>query len=282
MTGGSVLLILVVVILVALVAVILKVGAFVVAQYEVGVVLTLGRFSGLRKPGLRFIIPVLQEMELVDMREITLDVSRIEVITKDNVLVRINSVLNYRVHDPAVAVLEVQDVAFSTKEYSQSALRSVIGQSDLDEVSNTEKITTLIKAAIDDKVTAWGVKVSSVDIKELEVDQAMVRQISRQAEAERDRRAKVIESEGELQAAHNLSRAAEILMASPGAMDLRKLGTLTQLGNGPSNTIVFEMPADLRRVISAFVGDDDEKPSEVDQRSLPALDFVSRSAKAED
>ena len=217
----------------------------IIQEYERGVVLTLGRFSGIRRPGLRFVIPVLQRMEKVDTREKVVDIQPQDIITKDNVLVKVNGVVYYRVHDARLAILDTADYDQSTKEMAQATLRASAGTHDLDELSDPERLSVEIQRNLEVKTEPWGIKVSNVEIKEVEVDKQMIRHISRQAEAERVRRAKLIESEGELQAAKNFLEAARIFAESPEAMQLRYLSTLTTIANERSSTIVFPFPTDL-------------------------------------
>lgn len=217
--------------------------ALVIQEWERGVVLTLGRFSGVRHAGLRFVVPVLQTIEPVDMRVKVIDVQPLEVITQDNVFVRVNAIIYYKVFDPRMAIIDVSDFAAVTKEMAQATLRNVIGGSQLDEIASPEgKVPSVIKEVLSTKTKEWGVRVTDVEIKEINVDPAMVRSISREAEAERNRRAVVIESKGELQAAENFAAAAKIINASPGAMQLRHLATLTDIAGDKTNTIVFPLP----------------------------------------
>ncbi len=217
----------------------------IIQEYERGVVLTLGRFSGIRRPGLRFILPVIQQMQRVDTREKVVDILPQDIITKDNVLVKVNGVVYYRVHDPRLAILDTADYDASTREMAQSTLRASVGTHELDELSDPERLSVEIQRVLEVKTESWGIKVSNVEIKEVDVDKQMIRHISRQAEAERVRRAKVIEAEGEKQAAEAFLDAARILSESPEAMQLRYLSTLTTIANERSSTIVFPFPTDL-------------------------------------
>ena len=220
----------------------------IIQEYERGVVLTLGRFSGVRRPGLRFILPVIQQMERVDTREKVVDILPQDIITKDNVLVKVNGVVYYRVHDPRLAILDTADYDASTKEMAQATLRASAGTHDLDELSDPERLSVEIQRALEVKTESWGIKVSNVEIKEVEVDKQMIRHISRQAEAERVRRAKLIEADGEKQAAQAFVDAAETLSSRPEAMQLRYLATLTTIANERSSTIVFPFPTDLAQM----------------------------------
>ncbi len=253
MSDYSIGLLIVLVIVAILLAVLAAASVRIVQEYERGVVLTLGRFSGIRSPGLRFVIPVVQQMELVDNREKVVDILPQEIITKDNVLVKVNGVVYYRVHDARLAILDTADFDASTREMAQSTLRSSVGTHDLDELSDPERLNVEIQRALEVKTEPWGIKVSNVEIKEVELAKEMVRAISRQAEAERVRRARVIEAEGERQSAEALLAAAETLSASPEAMQLRYLTTLGNIANERSSTIVFPFPTDLAQMIGTKV-----------------------------
>lgn len=253
MSDYSIGLLIVLVVVAILLAVLAAASVTVVQEYQRGVVLTLGRFSGIRSPGLRFVIPVVQQMELVDNREKVVDILPQEIITKDNVLVKVNGVVYYRVHDPRLAILDTADFDASTREMAQSTLRSSVGTHDLDELSDPERLNVEIQRALEVKTEPWGIKVSNVEIKEVELAKEMVRAISRQAEAERIRRARVIEAEGERQSAEALLAAAQTLSASPEAMQLRYLTTLGNIANERSSTIVFPFPTDLAQMIGANV-----------------------------
>jgi regulator of protease activity HflC (stomatin/prohibitin superfamily) len=244
MTFGVQLLI-VVVFVGILLAALAAASVVIIQEYERGVVLTLGRFSGIRRPGLRFVIPVLQKMEKVDTREKVVDIQPQDIITKDNVLVKVNGVVYYRVHDPRLAILDTEDYNQSTREMAQATLRASAGTHELDELSDPERLSVEIQRSLEVKTEPWGIKVSNVEIKEVDVDKQMIRHISRQAEAVRVRRAKLIESEGELQAAKNFLEAAKFFAESPEAMQLRYLSTLTTIANERSSTIVFPFPTDL-------------------------------------
>ena len=253
MSDYSIGLLIVLVVVAILLAVLAAASVRIVQEYERGVVLTLGRYSGIRNPGLRFVIPVLQQMELVDNREKVVDILPQEIITKDNVLVKVNGVVYYRVHDARLAILDTADFDASTREMAQSTLRSSVGTHDLDELSDPERLNVEIQRALEVKTEPWGIKVSNVEIKEVELAKEMVRAISRQAEAERIRRARVIEAEGERQSAEALLAAAETLAASPEAMQLRYLTTLGNIANERSSTIVFPFPTDLAQMIGTKV-----------------------------
>jgi regulator of protease activity HflC (stomatin/prohibitin superfamily) len=215
-------------------------------EYERGVVFRLGRFTGVRGPGLYFLIPFIERSVKVDLRVMTLDVPSQEAITKDNVTVKVNAVVYFRVIKPEDSVIKVFDHRFATSQISQTTLRSVIGQSELDEVlAHREKINQTLQRIIDEQTDPWGVKVSIVEIKEVELPQAMQRAISAQAEAERERRAKVVHAEGERQAAEQLAEAAKVMATQPIALQLRYLQTLTVIATEKTNTIVFPLPVDM-------------------------------------
>jgi len=215
-------------------------------EYERGVVFRLGRFTGVRGPGLFMIIPFIERSVKVDLRVVTLDVPSQEAITKDNVTVKVNAVVYFRVVKPEDSVIKVFDHRYATSQISQTTLRSVIGQSELDEVlAHREKINQTLQRIIDEQTDPWGVKVSIVEIKEVELPQAMQRAISAQAEAERERRAKVVHAEGERQAAEQLAEAAKVMATQPIALQLRYLQTLTVIATEKTNTIVFPLPVDM-------------------------------------
>jgi len=253
MSDYSVGLLIVLVVVAILLAVLAAASVTVVQEYQRGVVLTLGRYSGIRSPGLRFVLPVLQQMELVDTREKVVDILPQEIITKDNVLVKVNGVVYYRVHDPRLAILDTEDFNAATREMAQSTLRASVGTHDLDELSDPERLNVEIQRALEVKTEPWGIKVSNVEIKEVELAKEMVRAISRQAEAERVRRARVIEAEGEKQSAKALLAAAETLAESPEAMQLRYLTTLGNIANERSSTIVFPFPTDLAQLLGTKI-----------------------------
>jgi regulator of protease activity HflC (stomatin/prohibitin superfamily) len=236
-----------------LVAALAAASVVIIQEYERGVVLTLGRFSGIRRPGLRFILPVIQQMQRVDTREKVVDIQPQDIITKDNVLVKVNGVVYYRVHDPRLAILDTADYDASTREMAQSTLRASVGTHELDELSDPERLSVEIQRVLEVKTESWGIKVANGEIKEVDVDKQMIRHISRQAEAERVRRAKVIEAEGEKQAAEAFLEAARTLAEAPEAMQLRYLSTLSTIANERSSTIVFPFPTDLVQMFGARV-----------------------------
>ena len=219
----------------------------IVPEYERGVVFFLGRFQTVKGPGLIIIIPGIQQMIRVDLRVITMDVPTQDVISRDNVTVRVNAVLYFRVVDPERAIIQVEDYFAATSQLAQTTLRSVLGQHELDEMlSEREKLNVDIQGILDEQTDAWGIKVTNVEIKHVDLDESMVRAIAKQAEAERERRAKIIHAEGELQAADKLLAAAEIIAKNPRALQLRYLQTLNDMSNQQhGSTIVFPLPIEL-------------------------------------
>jgi len=218
----------------------------VLREYERGVVFTLGRFTSVKGPGLILLLPVIQQMVRVDLRVAVLDVPSQDVISKDNVSVKVNAVVYYRVVDPEKSVIQVQNVHQATSELAQTTLRSVLGKHELDELlSERDKLNNDIQEILDRQTDAWGIKVANVELKHIDLNESMVRVMARQAEAERERRAKIINAEGEEQAAQKLLEAARILGQAPEAMQLRYLSTLTTIGTQNSSTIVFPFPTEM-------------------------------------
>jgi regulator of protease activity HflC (stomatin/prohibitin superfamily) len=218
----------------------------ILKEYERGVVFLLGRFQKVKGPGVIIIIPGIQKMERVDLRVITMDVPTQDVISRDNVSVKVNAVIYFRIVDPEKAIIQVANVFEATSQLAQTTLRSVLGQHELDEMlAERDKLNADIQEILDRQTDAWGIKVSAVEIKHVDVDESMIRAIAAQAEAERSRRAKVIHAEGENQAAQKLAEAAKMLSSEGGALQLRYLQTLTEIANETSNTIVFPLPMDL-------------------------------------
>ncbi len=231
--------------IILLIAIFLALAIRILREYERGVMFTLGRFTGVKGPGLILMIPYVQQMVRVDQRTLVLDVPSQDVISKDNVSVKVNAVLYFRVVMPEHAVIQVENFAQATSQLAQTTLRSVLGKHDLDEMlSERDKLNQDIQEILDRQTDAWGIKVANVEIKHVDLDESMIRVIARQAEAERERRAKVISAEGEAQAAQKLLEAAEILSQRPEAMQLRYLSTLAQIGQN-SSTIVFPFPTDV-------------------------------------
>jgi regulator of protease activity HflC (stomatin/prohibitin superfamily) len=228
----------------------------VLREYERGVIFFLGRFDGVKGPGLILVWPIIQKMVRVDLRTIVLDVPKQDVISRDNVSVKVNAVVYFRIVDPAKAIIQVVNVFEATSQLAQTTLRSVLGQHELDEMlSERERLNADVQQILDASTDAWGIKVSHVEIKHVDLDETMIRAIAKQAEAERTRRAKVIHAEGEKQAAAMLVEAAKLLGADPRAIQLRYMQTLTELGNERTNTIVFPMPMDLLAPLVKKFGD---------------------------
>ena len=219
----------------------------ILREYERGVIFMLGRFWGVKGPGLIIVIPGLQQMLRVDLRTMVLDVPTQDVISRDNVSVKVNAVLYFRVVDPERAIIQVEDYYEATSQLAQTTLRSVLGQHELDDMlAEREKLSTNIQTILDQQTDGWGIKVTHVEMKQVDLNESMVRAIAKQAEAERERRAKVIHAEGELQASTKLLASAQTLAKQPEAMQLRYLQTLTEIASDKSNTIVF--PLSMERI----------------------------------
>jgi regulator of protease activity HflC (stomatin/prohibitin superfamily) len=238
-----------IVVVVALILFVLAASIKVIREYERAIVFRLGRLAPNPKgPGLFFLIPIIDRMVKVDLRTITLMIPPQEVITKDNVPVRVNAVAYFRIVDPKAAIVQVENFMVATSQVAQTTLRSVLGQHVLDELlSEREKINTILQGIIDESTAPWGIKVSIVEVKDVEIPSDMQRAMARQAEAERERRAKIINAEGEFQAAERLKEAAIVMSASPIALQLRYLQTLLEIGSNNNSTIVFPAPVDLIR-----------------------------------
>ena len=233
-------------VVVLLVVVLLFTAINILREYERGVVFTLGRYTGTKGPGLIIVIPIIQQLVRVDLRTIVLDVPKQDVISRDNVSVKVNAVVYFRIVEPDKAIIQVANPFEATSQLAQTTLRSVLGQHELDEMlAERERLNADVQKILDSSTDAWGIKVSHVEIKHVDLDETMIRAIAKQAEAERTRRAKVIHAEGEKQAAAMLVEAAKLLSADPRAIQLRYMQTLTELGNERSTTIVFPMPIDL-------------------------------------
>jgi regulator of protease activity HflC (stomatin/prohibitin superfamily) len=219
----------------------------ILAEYERGVIFQLGRFHGVKGPGLIIVIPVIQQMVRVDLRTIVMDVPTQDVISRDNVSVRVSAVIYFRVIDPEKAIIQVENRVEATSQLAQTTLRSVLGRHELDDMlAERDKLNVDIQSILDATTATWGIKVQNVEIKHVDLDESMIRAIAAQAEAERTRRAKVIHAEGEFQASQRLAEAAVVLSAQPEAMQLRYLQTLTEIaGDKNSNTIVFPVPLDI-------------------------------------
>lgn len=222
----------------------------ILREYERAVVFFLGRFQRVKGPGLIIIIPLIQQMVRVELRTVVMDVPTQDVISRDNVSVKVNAVVYFRVVDPERAIIQVENFHAATSQLAQTTLRSVLGAHELDEMlTGREKLNKDIQEILDKQTDAWGIKVSNVEIKHIDLDESMIRAIAKQAEAERERRAKVIHAEGELQASVKLGSAAEVLMKNPASMQLRYLQTLNEVGNSPSSTVVFPFPIEFAQLL---------------------------------
>lgn len=220
----------------------------ILKEYERGVVFRLGRVIPVRGPGLVLIWPIIDKMVKVSMRTVTMDVPSQDIITKDNITVKVNAVLYFRPLDPVKAITEVEDFYYATSQISQTSLRSILGQSQLDDLlANRDELNTELQKVIDFQTEPWGVKVSAVEIKNVDLPAEMLRAIAKQAEAERERRAKVIHAEGEFQASQKLADAAKIISSEPATLQLRFLQTLTEIATEKNSTIIFPVPIDLIR-----------------------------------
>ncbi len=228
------------------VAIFILSGLKVINQYQRGVVLTLGKFTGLRQPGLRIVIPIIQKMIRVDVRSTPIDVPKQEVITRDNVTAGVDAVVYFRVLDPAKAVLETTNYVYATSQFAQAALRDVTGNFELDELlSKREEISNKIKEIVDSQTAEWGIDVENVKIQNIELPTDMKRAMAKQAEAERERRSNIINAEGELAAAVKLSEAAGIISKTPGALNLRTLNTIERISTEPSQKTTMLFPIEL-------------------------------------
>jgi len=243
--------IIVIAVIAAIVIMLLPATIKIVYQYEAGVVFRLGRLEKTKAPGLRFIIPFIDRMRKVDTRTLTMDVPAQEAITRDNVTVKVNAVVYFRVMHPEAAVVEVFDFKMATYQIAQTTLRSVLGQSELDELlAHREKLNQKLQQIIDEETEPWGIKVSVVEIKDVELPATMQRAMAAQAEAERERRAKIVHAEGELQASQKLAEAGKIIGAEPTTLQLRYLQTLTQIATEKTTILVFPLPLEI---LSAFI-----------------------------
>lgn len=224
----------------------------VLREYERGVVFFLGRFQKVKGPGLIIVIPIIQQMVRVDLRTIVMDIPSQDVISRDNVSVKVNAVLYFRVVDPEKAIIQVEDYVAATSQLSQTTLRSVLGRHDLDAMlAERDKLNRDIQDIVDAQTDNWGIKVANVEIKHVDIDESMIRAIARQAEAERERRAKIINAEGEFQAAQKLLEASQIIARQPAALQLRYLHTLGDIARVNNSTIIFPVPMDL---LKPFLG----------------------------
>ena len=236
--------------IITILVIILASAIRILREYERGVIFRLGRLIGTKGPGLIILIPIIDKMVKVSLRVIAMDIPPQDVITKDNVSVKVNAVLYFRVLDPDKAIVEVEDFLYATSQLAQTTLRAVLGQAELDELlAERDKINAEMQRIVDEHTDAWGIKVSLVEVKHVDLPQEMQRAIARQAEAERERRAKVIHAEGEFQASAKLSQAAEILQQQPAAIQLRFLQTLTEISTEKSSTVVLPIPIDLVKTL---------------------------------
>jgi len=240
----------------AIVAMILVTAIRILNEYERGVVFRLGRLIGAKGPGLILLIPLVDKLQKVSLRLVTLDVPPQDVITRDNVSIKVNAVVYFRVMDANKAVVEVENFLYATSQLSQTTLRSVLGQVELDELlAEREKINEQLQDILDRQTDPWGIKVTTVEVKHVDLPQEMQRAMARQAEAERDRRAKVIHAEGEYQASTKLQKAAEIMEQTPTTLQLRYLQTLTEISSGNSTTTIFPIPIDLFKPFMSLIKD---------------------------
>ncbi|WP_022727295.1 slipin family protein [Fodinicurvata sediminis] len=237
-----------------LLLVLLAASLRILREYDRAVVFTLGRFTGVKGPGLIILIPFIQQMVRVDTRTLVLDVPSQDVISQDNVSVQVNAVIYFRVVDASKSVIQVENYMQATSQIAQTTLRSVLGKHELDEMlSERDKLNNDIQEILDNQTDSWGIKIANVEIKHVDIDESMVRAIAKQAEAERVRRAKIINAEGEQQAAQKLVEAAEVLSSIPEAMQLRYLSTLQDIAGENSSTIVFPFPVDMASTLQSFL-----------------------------
>jgi regulator of protease activity HflC (stomatin/prohibitin superfamily) len=240
-----------------LIGVFLKSAIFILQQYETGVMFTLGKYTGIKKPGLNIIIPFLQRLVRVDMRVITMDIPSQDVITRDNVSIKVSAVLYFKVVEPDKAINAVENYLFATNQLAQTTLRSVCGEAELDELlSKRDQLNHRIQEIIDDRTEPWGIKVTMVEIKHIDLPQEMQRAMARQAEAERERRAKIIKAEGEFQAAEKLTAAAQVMSANPATIQLRYLETLRDVAVEHNSTILFPMPLEFTNIFKKLASKD--------------------------
>jgi len=232
----------------------------VVTEYERGVIFRLGRLVGVKGPGLFFLVPIVDRMVKISLRTMNFDVQPQEVITKDNVPVKVNAVVYFRVIDPAKAVVEIENYRFATLQIAQTTLRGVVGEAELDELlSQREKLNERLQTIIDEQTDPWGIKVSIVEVKEIEIPDSMKRAMARQAEVERERRAKIISAQGEYQAAEKLAQAAQIIQKYPQALQLRYLQTLSEIATEQNSTIIFPLPINMLEAFRKITDSSDKK-----------------------
>ena len=230
-------------------------GIKIINQYERGVMFLMGRFTGIKEPGWRLVIPVFQQLRKVDMRVKAVDVPEQKAITKDNISVGVNAVIYYKVADAAKVILEVEDFIYAMRQLAQTTMRNAVGEVELDELlASREKISERIRRIVDEASDPWGLKVSNVELKDVALPADMERTIAKQAEAEREKRAVIIKAQGEVIAAENLAKAADMLSAAPGALHLRTLQTVNDLSSDQSNTVVFALPLEVLRAIDKIGG----------------------------
>jgi regulator of protease activity HflC (stomatin/prohibitin superfamily) len=223
----------------------------ILKEYERGVIFFLGRFQKVKGPGLIIVIPLIQKMERVDLRVVTYDIPTQDVISRDNVTVHVSAVLYFRVVDPERAIIQVEQYFMATSQLAQTTLRSVLGQHDLDEMlSQRDKLNADIQNILDEQTASWGIKVTNVEIKHIDLNESMIRAIAKQAEAERERRAKVIHAEGELQASEKLLQAAEVMSRNPQTLQLRYMQTLNDISSENASTIIFPLPLEILQAFS--------------------------------
>jgi regulator of protease activity HflC (stomatin/prohibitin superfamily) len=272
---------------IAIVLLILFSAIKILREYERGVIFLLGRFWKVKGPGIIVVVPGVQQMVRVDLRTIVMDVPTQDVISRDNVSVRVSAVIYFRVMDPEKAVIQIENRVEATSQLAQTTLRSVLGRHELDDMlAERDKLNADIQAILDDATEAWGIKVTNVEIKHVDLDESMIRAIAAQAEAERSRRAKVIHAEGEFQASKRLADAAQVLSAQPQALQLRFLQTLTDIASERnSHTIVFPVPLDLIRplmdTVTSKAARRDQPPREIDTDFAPEIDVEPTPAAEE-
>lgn len=241
----------------------------IVKEYERGVIFRLGRFVGAKGPGIFFIVPFIDQMTKVDLRTVTLDVPAQEAITRDNVTLKVNAVVYFRVFDPGDSVIQVEDYRRATREIAQTTLRNVIGQSELDELlAHREQINDQLQKIIDDQTEPWGIKVSLVEVKDLELPQSMQRAMAKQAEAEREKRAKIIHASGEFEASRQLAQAAEVIAKEPATLQLRYLQTLTEIAAEKNSTLIFPVPIDIFTAVHKFLQENTPSSSQQEGKKL--------------
>ncbi len=222
-------------------------------QYQRGVMFTMGKFTGIKEPGWRIVVPVFQSMSKVDMRVKAVDVPQQHAITKDNISIGVNAVIYYKVADASKAILNVEDYFYAVSQLAQTTMRNAVGEVELDELlSGREEISQRIRKVVDEASDDWGIKVDNVELKDVIIPEDMERTIAKQAEAEREKRAVIIKAEGEVMAAENMAKAAKVLSGSPGALHLRTLQSLNDLSSDQSNTVVFALPIEILRAFETF------------------------------